>query len=136
MAAVTVDPTIDDGVHDVENVTYAAVPDGKPWPTIKQPVYAVVLLTIAYALVVILGLVNNTLVVTAIWTQSILRTVTNFFLANLAVADILVCVIVLPITLLDNIYTGIFLTNVDPIVPVSELKWTCLKRRDPKTFTR
>jgi 7 transmembrane receptor (rhodopsin family) len=93
------------GIGDSETVAPPGT-ESKPWPVLKQPFYAVIVLAFAYAIVVALGLVNNILVVTVVWTQPALRTVTNFFLANLAVADILVCIIVLPITLLDNIFTG------------------------------
>lgn len=78
----------------------------KPWSPLKQPVYAVALLAAAYAVVAILGVVNNTIVIVVICRQVKLRTVTNYFLANLAIADVLVCIFVLPITLLDNIFTG------------------------------
>ncbi|KAK2158720.1 hypothetical protein LSH36_165g07000 [Paralvinella palmiformis] len=35
-----------------------------------------------------------------------MHTVTNYFIVNLAIADILVCIFCLPITLLSNLYTG------------------------------
>lgn len=83
----------------------AQVGSEKPWSALKQPVYAVVLLAVAYFLVAVVGVISNTLVVTVIYRQPKMRSVTNIFLSNLAVADILVCVSVLPITLLDNIFT-------------------------------
>ena len=78
----------------------------KPWPLLKQPLYAVALLTTGYVFVAIVGIVSNSVVVAVICRQARMRTVINYFLANLAVADILVCVVVLPITLLENIFTG------------------------------
>jgi len=98
-----------------ENNRYAAemeTPSGKDvyhvpkWATLKQPLYAVVLLSVAYIVVAFLGIVNNTLVIAVIYRQAKMRTVTNYFLANLATADVLVCIMVLPITLLENVYTG------------------------------
>ena len=80
---------------------------GKPWSTIKQPVYVVGLLAVAYVTVAIVGLVSNALVIAVVYGQPRMRTVTNRFLSNLAAADILVCLLVLPITLLQNVYTGI-----------------------------
>ena len=81
-------------------------PPEKPWPLLKQPLYAVVLLSTAYLIVAILGIANNSLVVAVIYRQPRMRTVTNYFLSNLATADILVCVLVMPITLLQNVFTG------------------------------
>ena len=78
----------------------------KPWPLFKQPSAMVIGLSLAYIVVFVLGLVNNSLVVSVIYRNPQLRTVTNYFIANLAVADILVCILVLPITLLSNIFTG------------------------------
>lgn len=94
----------------VVNVTAASggtpTGDEKPWSAFKQPLYAVALLSVAYVLVAVLGVVSNSLVVAVIYRQPKMRSVTNYFLSNLAVADILVCILVLPITLLQNIFTG------------------------------
>jgi len=78
----------------------------KPWSLLKQPLYAVLLLATAYFSVAVVGIVSNSVVVAVICLQARMRTVINYFLANLAVADILVCVVVLPITLLENVFTG------------------------------
>lgn len=78
----------------------------KPWSAWRQPGFGVVLLTFAYITVAVVGVLNNGLVIATVFHHPSMRTVTNYFLANLAVADILVCVFVLPATLLQNIYTG------------------------------
>jgi len=78
----------------------------KPWPLLKQPLCAVLLLATGYVVVAVVGVVSNSVVVAVICQQARMRTVINYFLANLAVADILVCVVVLPITLLQNSLTG------------------------------
>lgn len=88
-------------------VALPASPRSKPWPALKHPLYGVVLMAAAYLLVVVVGVVSNGLVITVVYRQPRMHTVTNYFLANLATADILVCIFVLPITLLDNIFTGI-----------------------------
>jgi len=92
--------TVDDGGEDG---TYN---HEKPWSTLRQPRFGVALLSVAYITVGVVGVLNNGLVVAAVFHHASMRTVTNYFLANLAVADILVCVFVLPATLLQNIYTG------------------------------
>ncbi|ELU14980.1 hypothetical protein CAPTEDRAFT_33495, partial [Capitella teleta] len=65
----------------------------------------IVVFTLGYLIIFVLALVNNSLVVTVIYRTQQMRTVTNMFLANLAVADILVSLVVLPITLLNNLFT-------------------------------
>ena len=80
--------------------------DGKPWDLLRQTPAMVFLLAVAYMAVFVLAIVNNSLVVSVIYRKSHMRTVTNYFIANLAIADILVSVLVLPITLLSNIYEG------------------------------
>jgi len=96
------------GLINVSCVDEATLPImfNKPWPTLKQPIYAVALLAVAYSTVAVVGVISNGLVIGVIYRQPRMRTVTNYFLANLATADILVCVFVLPITLMQNIYTG------------------------------
>jgi len=78
----------------------------KPWSAWRQPEFNVALIAVAYITVAVVGVLNNGLVIAAVFYHASMRTVTNYFLANLAVADILVCVFVLPATLLQNIYTG------------------------------
>ena len=75
-------------------------------PLLKQTAPVTVLLSVAYSVVFLLAVVNNSLVVTVIYRNPQMRNVTNYFLANLAIADITVSLVVLPITLLSNIFTG------------------------------
>ena len=89
-------------VYDVANGTRELI---RP-PLFKQSIHMVVLLSVAYITVFLLAVVNNFLVLTVIYKNPQLRTVTNYFLANLAVADITVSFIVLPITLLNNLFSG------------------------------
>lgn len=63
-----------------------------------------VVLTIAYSIVFVIGLVGNSFVVAIVWKSPRMRTVTNFFIANLAVADILVLMFCLPATLIGNLF--------------------------------
>ena len=78
----------------------------KPWPLLRQSPIMVVILSFAYVVVFFLSIVNNSLVVAVIYRNPQLRTITNIFIANLAVADILVSILVLPITLLGNLFEG------------------------------
>lgn len=75
-------------------------------PLLKQTLAISVLFTIIYGVVFVFAIVNNSLVVAVIYRNPHMRTVTNYFIANLAVADILVSLLVLPITLLSNLLSG------------------------------
>ncbi|KAG6457360.1 hypothetical protein O3G_MSEX010254, partial [Manduca sexta] len=59
---------------------------------------------VAYLLVFVVGLVGNCFVIAVVYRSPRMRTVTNYFIVNLAVADILVIVFCLPATLMSNIF--------------------------------
>ena len=75
-------------------------------PLLKVTVPMAVILSLAYLLVFVLAVVNNSLVVSVICRNPQMCNITNFFLANLAVADITVSFLVLPIMLLSNLFSG------------------------------
>ncbi|KAL4240794.1 Neuropeptide FF receptor 2 [Mactra antiquata] len=77
-------------------------------PLIKQPVHMIIVISIAYGLVFIFGLVGNSFVIALIYKDPSMRNVTNYFILNMAVADILVAVFCVPVTLLGNIYSGMY----------------------------
>ncbi|XP_029439299.1 neuropeptide Y receptor type 2-like [Rhinatrema bivittatum] len=58
-----------------------------------------IILIVAYSLIILLGLIGNSLVVYMIVKYKSMRTVTNFFIANLALADVMVDTLCLPFTL-------------------------------------
>lgn len=64
---------------------------------------------IAYLLVFAVGIVGNFFVIAVVFRSPRMRTVTNFFIVNLAVADILVIVFCLPATLMSNIFVRKYL---------------------------
>lgn len=59
---------------------------------------------IAYSFVFIVGLIGNSFVIAVVLRAPKMRTVTNYFIVNLALADILVIVFCLPATLMSNIF--------------------------------
>ncbi|GAB0096648.1 neuropeptide SIFamide receptor [Sergentomyia squamirostris] len=59
---------------------------------------------VAYAIVFTVGLIGNSFVIAVVLRAPRMRTVTNYFIVNLAVADILVIVFCLPATLMSNIF--------------------------------
>ncbi len=58
------------------------------------------LLIVAFALIFCLSVLGNSLVIVTIIQQRSMRTVTNLYLLNLAIADLLLCIVCMPPTLL------------------------------------
>jgi len=73
---------------------------------VKQPVHLVVIYTLAYAAVFLLAVTGNVLVILVVCRNSSMHNVTNYFIVNLAVADLLVGLLCLPITLVANLISG------------------------------
>jgi len=73
---------------------------------IKQPTHMVVIYTLAYAAVFLLAVVGNVLVISVVFSNSSMHTVTNYFIVNLAVADLLVGLVCLPTSLVANLVSG------------------------------
>lgn len=63
-------------------------------------------LTLAYLFIFLLCMVGNGLVCLIVLENRRMRTVTNLFIFNLAVSDLLVGVFCIPTTLVDNLITG------------------------------
>ncbi|XP_027571363.1 neuropeptide Y receptor type 2-like [Pipra filicauda] len=77
-----------------------------------------VVLIAAYSLIILLGFIGNSLVIYIIVKYKTMRTVTNFFIANLALADLMVDTLCLPFTLvytlLDEWKFGAVLCHLVP----------------------
>lgn len=59
---------------------------------------------VAYTIVFVMGIIGNSCVVAVVVRSPRMRTVTNYFIVNLALADILVLLFCLPGTLLSNLF--------------------------------
>lgn len=73
---------------------------------LKQPPHLVVIYSLAYGLVFITALLGNVLVLALVIREPSMRNVTNYFIVNLAAADCLVALIIVPMTFLNNIFSG------------------------------
>ncbi|XP_041123089.1 neuropeptide Y receptor type 2-like [Polyodon spathula] len=71
-----------------------------------------IILIVAYCTIILLGVIGNSLVIYVVFKFKTLRTVTNFFIANLAVADLLVNTLCLPFTLIYTLLGEWKLDNV------------------------
>lgn len=70
----------------------------------KPPVAAV--FTVSYLLIFLVCMVGNGVVCFIVMRSRNMRTVTNLFILNLAISDLLVGIFCMPTTLVDNIITG------------------------------
>jgi hypothetical protein len=87
--------------HDViDNVTVEDV------PLLKQPEHMIIVYCVSYILVFVIGLIGNSFVIAVIYKDPSMRNVTNYFILNMSVADIIIAVFCVPFTLLGNIYSG------------------------------
>ncbi|XP_035796071.1 neuropeptide SIFamide receptor-like [Anopheles albimanus] len=71
---------------------------------LRYSMLGTVLLSVAYALVFIVGLLGNISVVIVVKKSTMMRSPTNRFIVNLAYADLLVNFLCLPFTLIGNLY--------------------------------
>lgn len=78
----------------------------------RHSIPASVVVTVAYSMVFIVGLLGNSFVVTIVYKSPRMRTATNYFIANLALADILVLLFCLPATLVGNLFIRKYSTRL------------------------
>lgn len=75
-----------------------------PAYNLRYGLLGTILLSVAYSLIFIVGLLGNISVVIVVKKSSMMRSPTNRFIVNLAYADLLVNFLCLPFTLIGNIY--------------------------------
>ncbi|XP_014790986.1 neuropeptide FF receptor 2 [Octopus bimaculoides] len=87
-------------VYERINISY-------PMPRFKEHVlWEVTLKVVFYSLIVIFSLIGNLLIIVIVMRQKRMRTVTNFYIVNLAVADLLVTVCCSWVHLVDDLTEG------------------------------
>lgn len=72
----------------------------------KHPPEIITIYIIAYGIAFLFALFGNVIVIAVVLRYRWMHTVTNFFIVNLAIADILVALFCIPITLLTHIFVG------------------------------
>uniref|UniRef100_A0A3P9AWR6 Neuropeptide FF receptor 1 n=1 Tax=Maylandia zebra TaxID=106582 RepID=A0A3P9AWR6_9CICH len=87
-----------DGVSNVTNITFS--------PYYQHSLYVAAIYTLAYSFIFLLCMVGNILVCLIVLENRRMRTVTNLFILNLAISDLLVGIFCIPTTLVDNLITG------------------------------
>ncbi|KAF7651833.1 hypothetical protein LDENG_00104840 [Lucifuga dentata] len=92
------------GTSNVTNITY--------FPYYPHSLYVAASYFLAYFFIFVLCMVGNILVCLIILENRRMRTVTNLFILNLAISDLLVGIFCIPTTLVDNLITGWPFSNV------------------------
>ncbi|XP_055695904.1 neuropeptide SIFamide receptor-like isoform X2 [Lutzomyia longipalpis] len=87
-----------------------------PGFSLRYGIVATIFLSLAYGVVFVLGVVGNVAVVVVVFKSTSMRSATNQFIANLAIADLLVNFFCLPFTLVGNIFQawilGVFVCKI------------------------
>lgn len=73
---------------------------------LRYGVFLTIVICIAYLVVFVVGVLGNVCVVLVVVSFPRMRSPTNLFIANLAIADLLVNVVCLPFTLVGNVLEG------------------------------
>ncbi|XP_005802225.1 neuropeptide FF receptor 1-like [Xiphophorus maculatus] len=87
-----------DGSANFTNLTF--------FPYYQHSLYVAASYILAYSFIFLLCMVGNVLVCLIVMENRCMRTVTNLFILNLAVSDLLVGIFCIPTTLVDNLITG------------------------------
>lgn len=124
-------PFVDnDGSFEYVNVTNCTndycIPDEDYIELMVQhifPKFSYWVLIVMHSIVFVVGLIGNALVCMAVYRNHSMRTVTNYFIVNLAVADLLVLLICLPPSVLWDVtetwFFGLKLCKAVPYLQVS-----------------
>lgn len=94
--------TTEESFIEQNNSTGCPVPDKIRYPSIigidlAVPQWEALLVTVILTIIIILTIIGNILVILSVFTYKPLRIVQNFFIVSLAVADLTVAVLVLPL---------------------------------------
>lgn len=106
-AAVT-NTTLDEAAN-ITNITF--------FPYYQHSLYVAASYILAYFFIFLLCMVGNILVCLIVLKNHRMRTVTNLFILNLAISDLLVGIFCIPTTLVDNLITGnpLLCNNTSPV---------------------
>ena len=65
-----------------------------------------VLLVVLYLVMIVFGAVGNLMVIAVVAKSKAMRTARNVFIVNLAVSDLMLCLITMPLTLVEILYNS------------------------------
>ncbi|KAI3372278.1 hypothetical protein L3Q82_022783 [Scortum barcoo] len=102
-AAAAVSNTSLDDAANITNITF--------FPYYQHSLYVAASYILAYFFIFLLCMVGNILVCLIVLENRRMRTVTNLFILNLAISDLLVGIFCIPTTLVDNLITDASVTG-------------------------
>ena len=70
-----------------------------------------------YACMIIVGATGNLLVIFVVIRNRAMRTARNVFIVNLAISDLMLCLITMPLTLVEILYMTWQVSNISTVVP-------------------
>lgn len=82
------------------------------FPYYQHSLYVAASYILAYSFIFLLCMLGNILVCLIVLENRCMRTVTNLFILNLAISDLLVGIFCIPTTLVDNLITGNAMPNI------------------------
>lgn len=85
--------------------------DTEYYDLLRHPLYMIIIYSLAYTIIMIVAIVGNLMVIAVVVRNKSMHTVINYFIVNLAIADIMVALICLPMTLLSNLYHGNYIRS-------------------------
>ncbi|XP_042344667.1 neuropeptide FF receptor 1 like 2 [Plectropomus leopardus] len=91
-------------ITNITNITNVTIITFSPY--FQHSLYVATSYIVAYFFIFLLCMVGNILVCLIVLENHRMRTVTNLFILNLAISDLLVGIFCIPITLVDNLITG------------------------------
>ena len=86
----------------LESFIRSMVEDWRYQARVSSGPYAV--LVLLYASMILFGAVGNLLVILVVVRNAAMRTARNVFIVNLAVSDLMLCLITMPLTLVEVLY--------------------------------
>ncbi len=90
----------------LENCTNCLLGNGTDSGSDSLPVWSQAIIIFMYSMVTVLAVGGNVIVCYIVLAYQRMRTVTNYFIVNLACGDILMAVLCIPFTFIANVITG------------------------------
>ncbi len=101
----------------LENAVRGMVEDWRYASRVDTAAYS--LLVLLYASMIVFGAAGNLLVIFVVVRNAAMRTARNVFIVNLAVSDLMLCLITMPLTLIEILYSTWQVRDIDPFPVIS-----------------
>ena len=105
----------DDVLKLYDDVIAKMVLDWRYQARVDDTVYG--FLVALYACMIIVGATGNLLVIFVVIRNRAMRTARNVFIVNLAISDLMLCLITMPLTLVEILYMTWQVSNISTVFP-------------------